>query len=82
MIYEIVDAQKQLIKYRKNEKFVKINNSTLYIKKVNDKFSVVINSFQNKLFLLENKKIKNKFIEVPESLKSIFEFPKKCVKYS
>ncbi|MDT2871591.1 radical SAM/SPASM domain-containing protein [Lactococcus lactis] len=76
MIYEIVDAQKQLIKYRKNEKFVKINNSTLYIKKVNDKFSVVINSFQNKLFLLENKKIKNKFIEVPESLKSIFEFPK------
>ena len=53
-----------------------IPNSTLYVRQINHKWSLVINSFQNKLFLIENANIKHQKIIVPKSKAQDFFTPK------
>ena len=73
MIYELEDGEIKLI--AESNPVHTISLVSIYQQKISDKFTLLINSFKNKVLVVESDKIKNNMINVDSFLSKWFETP-------
>ena len=73
MIYELEDGV--LKQVSENKSFQTVSLTSIYQQKINDKFTLLVNSFKNKVLVVESKSIKDNFMEVDSSFSEWFETP-------
>ncbi|HEP1809577.1 TPA: radical SAM protein [Streptococcus suis] len=66
MIFELEDGVLNQVTETNMKQIVPL--TSIYTKKINDKFSLLINSFKNKVFVVDNHCIKKDYLEIDSSL--------------
>lgn len=73
MIYELEGGN--LNKITENYHVKKVSLISVYQKQINDKFTLLINSFKNKVLVVESNKINNGTIEIDSTVSEWLETP-------